>query len=136
MRLYRALPFVLVFLAGCGGPSLGGKWTASGGGVPAGAKSTIEFTDSTFKQTIEATQMGISLKIEANGTYTINDKKIKLTVNDLKLDDSQIPAAFKDQAKKQVEAGKGKTQEGDLKIDGDTATITSAGVTMTLTKVK
>ena len=141
MRITRILPFALVCLAGCGGPSLVGKWSVSGDTkMPPGTKVTLDFTSSGFTQAADFTQMGIAIHVDTIGTYTFDGKKAKMTVTDLKFDDSKIPAQYKELAKSQfatqTAAAKGKTEEVDVKLDGDTATFTQKAGTVTLTKVK
>ena len=136
MRISRLLPIALVCLVGCGGPSLVGKWTMSGAGVPSGAKTTIEFTSDKFTQVMDMDQMGMKIHVDSSGTYTFDGKKLKMKVTDIKLDDSKLPDAVKSMAKTQMEAEKGKEQEADVKLEADTATLTAKGSTATLTKVK
>lgn len=141
MRISHVLPFALVCLVGCShGPSLVGKWTVSGDKVPKSSKLGMEFTSSGFTQTTDMEQMGVNIHIDTNGTYTFDGKKLKMTVTDMKLDDSKIPAQYKEIAKSgfaaQAAAAKGKTEEIDVKLDGDTATFTQPKGSATLTRVK
>jgi hypothetical protein len=136
MRLYHALPLTLLLLAGCGGgPSLVGKWNMTGAGVPQGATVVTEFTSNTFKSVVDMAGPGMSIHAESSGTYTFDGKKIKMTTTDIKLDDAKLPAMVKDLVKQQIDKEKGKSQEGELKIEGDKATISTPEGVITLTKV-
>lgn len=104
--------------------------------MPPGATVSMEFTSNTFKQTVDASNAGMSIHADSTGTYTITDKKIKMTTTDIKLDDSKLPPAAKEIIKAAIEKEKGKSQEGELKIDGDTATITTDKGVLTLTRAK
>ncbi len=137
MRISYASPLVVLLLAGCGAKSpLAGKWNASTPGMPPAAKIVMDFSSDTFTQTVDMTGNGLTIHADSKGTYKIDGTKVKMTTTEIKLDDSKLPAAIKDMVKQQVEAEKGKTQEGELKVDGDTATITTDKGAMTLTKIK
>jgi hypothetical protein len=141
MRNLLFLPIALVCLAGCGGPSLVGKWNVSGDKkLPAGANTVIEFTSDKFTQTTDFMQMRIRVHFDIIGTYTFDGKKLKRIVTDMKLDDSQIPSQFKEMARSQfsvqADAVKGKVEEIEVKLDGDTATLTQKDGTITLTRIK
>ncbi|MBS1728558.1 MAG: hypothetical protein JST51_17715 [Armatimonadetes bacterium] len=135
MRIYRALPLALVCLAGCGGPSLVGKWTMSGASAPPGAITIIEFTSDSFTQTVDMAQP-IQVHAVGKGVYKIQGDKISMTVNDVEIDDSKFPEALKAAVKGTIDKQKGQTITGTLKIEGDTATITADKGTITLAKVK
>ena len=141
MRITCILPLVLVCLVGCGGPSLVGKWNVAGDTkMPPGAKLMLDFKSDKFTQTTDFDQMGVKIHVDTTGTYTFDGKKLKMTVTDIKLDDSNIPAQYKELAKSQFEAqagaARGKTEEIDVKLEGDTATFTQKTGTSTLTRVK
>ena len=140
MRIFRILPLALVCLVGCGGPSLVGKWNVSADKMPPGAKLTMEFTSTGFTQSTDIVQMGTNIHVDTTGTYTFDGKKLKMTTTEMKMDDSKIPAQYKELAKSafsaQAAQAKGKTEEIDVKLDGDTATFTQPTGKATLTRIK
>ena len=136
MQSFRLLPFVLVCLVGCGGPSLSGKYSVAADGMPPGTKIVMEFNSGKYTQTVDADAMGMKLHSDTTGTYTYDGKKIVMTITDIKVGDSNLPAAAKEQMKAQIEAGKSKPQESEVKIDGENMTFTTNGKAITLTKIK
>ena len=109
----------------------------SGGSMPAVAKSVVEFKgDGTFVMNVEISQMGIVAKIDSSGTYKMEGEKLTTTISKFNVDDSQIPAAFRQVAKSQIEQSMNKPNEGTFKLEGDTGTWTTANGSMTLTKAK
>lgn len=100
----------------------------------------MDFTSSGYTQTAEFDQMGMKIHVDTLGTYTFDGKKLKMTVTDMKFDDSQIPAQYKEIAKSQfatqATAAKGKTEEIDVTLDGDKATFSQKSGTATLTRIK
>lgn len=143
-RTLLAVSFSTLILAGCGGPSLAGDWTVSGGQIPPGASSKISFTGNTYKMNVDVNQQGVNLKLTSDGSYTLNGEELSMTTNNIAIDDSAVPAAFKaflEPIKKQLETAKGKTQTGKIKIEGETATFEGKDdkgqpVSLTFTKVK
>ncbi len=139
MRIYRALPLALVCLAGCGGPSLVGKWNMSGAGTPPGSTATTDFTANTFKTNFDFNQGGMSFHVDVSGDYTFDGKKLRMTGKSFNIDDSKLPAAIKSQmgaVKGMMEKEMLKTDESEIKIENDTFTMTGPKGTMTFTKVK
>ena len=84
--------------------------------------------------------MGTNIHVDTTGTYTFDGKKLKMTTTEMKMDDSKIPAQYKELAKSafnaQAAQAKGKTEEIDVKLEGDTATFTQATGKATLTRIK
>lgn len=137
MRIYRMLPLALICLAGCsGGPSLAGKWNMNAPGMPAGSSLITEFTSNKFTTTLDTEQMGIKLHVETSGDYTYDGKKLKMTTTDIKIDDSKLPEMARKSIKEAVEKEKGKSKEGDLKLEGDKATFSAPEGTLNMTRVK
>jgi hypothetical protein len=130
------LPFALVCLIGCGGPSIDGKYNLAADGMPPGSSLVLEFKGGNFTQVLDAENMGIKIHVDTTGTYTYDGKKLVMTEKEVKVDDSKLPAQLKAAIKSQVEASKGKVQTSDVKIEGDKIMLTSEGKTATLTKVK
>jgi hypothetical protein len=136
MRNVRFLPFALVCLIGCGGPSLSGKYTMTGDGIPPGGKIVLDFNGGKFSQSLDVEQMGMKIHADSTGTYKLDGKKLSMTVTDVKVDDSKLPIQVREIVKSQIADSKAKTQESDVKFEGDTVTLTSNGKSATLTKVK
>ncbi|MEI7985591.1 MAG: hypothetical protein WCI55_08175 [Armatimonadota bacterium] len=136
MRIVWMLPFALISLVGCGGPTIDGKYSMTGEGTPPGGKIVMDLKAGKFTQTMDVEQMGMKIHADTTGTYTFDGKKIKMTVTDIKVDDANLPAQVKEMIKGQIEQTKSKTQESDVKIEGEVVTLTSEGKTATLTKIK
>ena len=141
MRILRILPLALVCLVGCGGgPSLVGKWNIKADKMPPGAKMVLEFTSTGYSQGSDFEQAGMKIHVDTIGTYTFDGKKLKMTTSEIKLDDSKLPEQIRALAKKQLEAQnaqlKGKTEEIDVKLEGDTAVFTQPSGNATLTRIK
>jgi len=139
MRILHALPLAIVCLVGCGGPSLAGKWDTKAAGAPPGSKAVTEFTGSTFTMGLDMGQGDQSLHIDFSGDYTFDGKKLKMVGKKVVVDDSKIPAQFKSQVKAiqpMLEQQLLKTEEGDLKLEGDVATFNNGKTTTTFTKIK
>ncbi len=137
MRKFAWLIVCPMLLVACSKNPLVGKWNMSGGSMPAAAKSVVEFKgDGTFVMNVEISQMGIVAKIDSSGTYKMEGEKLTTTISKFNVDDSQIPAAFRQVAKSQIEQSMNKPNEGTFKLEGDTGTWTTANGSMTLTKAK
>ena len=137
MRKFAWLIVCPMLLVACSKNPLVGKWNMSGGSMPAVAKSVVEFKgDGTFVMNVEISQMGIVAKIDSSGTYKMEGEKLTTTISKFNVDDSQIPAAFRQVAKSQIEQSMNKPNEGTFKLEGDTGTWTTANGSMTLTKAK
>jgi hypothetical protein len=139
MRFLRVLPLTLICLAGCGTPSLVGKWNMSGGSTPPGSKLVAEFMASTFTVNAEVEQAGSNVKFAFSGYYTFDGKKLKMTGQYLNLDESTLPAAAKGMIpliKSSLEKALLTTSEGDAKLEGDTMTFTTNGKPTTFTRIK
>lgn len=139
MRKFALLAVTAIILVACGKKDpLIGKWNATGGNLPKGVTTTFEFEDGNkLKTAMTGAVMGVEIKIDGNGTYKVEGDKITMTMSEVKLDDSKIPAAFKSAAKNQIENGDmKKPRTGKLKIDGDTATVTDKAEPLTLTRIK
>ena len=137
MRKFAWLIVCPMLLVACSKNSLVGKWNMSGGSMPAAAKSVVEFkSDGTFVMNVEISQMGIVAKIDSSGTYKMEGEKLTTTISKFNVDDSQIPAAFRQVAKSQIEQSMNKPNEGTFKLEGETGTWSTANGSMTLTKAK
>lgn len=136
MRILSIVPFALVCLIGCGGPSLSGKYEMTADGMPPGTKITIEFNGGTFNQVVDADVAGMKMHSDTVGTYTYDGKKLVQTVKEVKIDDSKLPEQVKTGIKAQVEAAKGKSTEFEVKIEGEGMTLTNSGKSAKLTKIK
>jgi hypothetical protein len=136
MRIVMLLPLALVCLVGCGGPSIDGKYSMTGEGTPPGGTIVIDFKAGKFTQTMDVDQFGMKIHADTTGTYTYDGKKLKMTVTDIKVDDAKLPEQVKAMIKGQIEETKTKSQESDVKIEGEVISLTSAGKTATLTKIK
>lgn len=134
-----SLALIPLALAGCGkkDPFIG-KWSVSGKEIPQGMNATMEFTDGgKVKMAMSGNIMGMELKVDGNGTYTVDGDKITTTISDMKLDDSKLPPAFKAQAKAGLENSElKKPQTSTFKAEGETITLTGKDGSTTLTKVK
>ena len=118
MRITRIMPFALICLAGCGGPSIVGKWSATA----AQGTATMEFTSNTFKQISDSGSGAMAIHVEASGTYTFDGKKLMMTIQDIQVPEA-LKAMFTAEALKKV---KEKPVELDAKLDGDKLTLTPA----------
>ena len=137
MRKFAWLIVCPMLLVACSKNPVVGKWNMSGGSMPPSAKSVVEFKgDGTFVMNVEISQMGIVAKIDSSGTYKMEGEKLTTTISKFNVDDSQIPAAFRQVAKSQIEQSMNKPNEGTFKLEGETGTWSTANGSMTLTKAK
>jgi hypothetical protein len=137
MRKFAWLIVCPMLLVACSKNPLVGKWNMSGGSMQAGAKSVVEFKgDGTFVMNVEISQMGIVAKIDSSGTYKMEGEKLTTTISKFNVDDSQIPAEFRQVAKSQIEHLMNKPIEGTLKLVGETGTVTTTNGIITIGKIQ
>ena len=139
MRKFCVLPLALIVLAGCGGPTIVGKWNTSGPKSTEGTTLVTEFQDKTFTVNVNIEKGEQKLKFDFSGDYTFDGKKLKMTAKTVHVDDSTLPAMLKSQVpmiKSGLEKQVLNTQEGDAKLDGDTLTFTVGSQTTTFTRIK
>ena len=128
---------VALSLIGCGKSGLSGKWNMTGGGMPPGATSQIEFTGDKYTMEVSASQGAMALKVNTAGTFTYKDTKLEMTQTSMTIDDSKLPAQVRDMVKKQIETTMPKTQSGTVTMtDADNATLATEKGSITLTRVK
>jgi hypothetical protein len=135
-----AIPFVVLGLAlvACSKPGLVGKW--KGNAADGKTNDTTEFLpDGKFVSQVHLEQGAMKLDMSASGTYTAEGEKISLTMTDIKIDESKLPAevkAFLPQIKQGIDGQKGKKMDGTFKIEGDKLTITGSNMNGSYTRVK
>lgn len=75
------LAAMLVMLAGCGGPSLVGKWD-SAVAVQGGGKAVTEFkADNTFSMNLQSPMLPAAITV--SGTYKVEGNKLTINSNDV-----------------------------------------------------
>jgi hypothetical protein len=112
----------------------------TGGDLPPASKLVTDFTDKTFKLSVETEQFSTKIRFDVTGDYTFDGKRIKMISKSVNLDESSLPAAVKPQAamvKSALEKKILTTEEGDAKLEGDVLTVMAkTGKPVIYTRIK
>ncbi|MBS1700984.1 MAG: hypothetical protein JST12_04930 [Armatimonadetes bacterium] len=124
MRNYAVLTLAIVCLAGCGRPTLVGKWSATENG----GTMTLDFTSNEMTMNMDSDALGQKFHMEMSGPYTYDGKNIHWTVDEINL-----PGDFK-QLSAVLEQQKGKSSDIPAKIEGDKLTLSTTSSDAMLSK--
>jgi hypothetical protein len=124
MKRIGLLTLAGVVLAGCGGKTVVGDWTASNVSVAPGVTGTTDQSfagDKTFKSSTKISAMGLTITVDVTGTYEIargsrgfKDEGDKLTMTAKTMDVKGLPPQLKAQ-ENMFKQGLGKAEEYTLK---------------------
>jgi hypothetical protein len=115
MKRIGLLTLAGVVLAGCGGKTVVGDWTASNVSVAPGVTGTTDQSfagDKTFKSSTKISAMGLTITVDVTGTYKVEADKLTMTANTM--DVKGLPPQLKAQ-ESMFKQGLGKAEEYTLK---------------------
>jgi hypothetical protein len=115
MKRIGLLTLAGVVLAGCGGKTVVGDWTASNVSVAPGVTGTTDQSfagDKTFKSSTKISAMGLTITVDVTGTYKVEADKLTMTANTM--DVKGLPPQLKAQ-ENMFKQGLGKAEEYTLK---------------------